>query len=94
MPRPSNPQVRIYRPVYNVLRELSEREGIILSDLVSVILFRVALENPSLLKVVLTEEFGMDYEDAYEIAESLGDRMLEEITRYENKEKEEVKAVA
>ncbi len=91
MPRPNNPQVRIYRPVYKVLKELAEEEGIVLSDLISVILFRVALENPSLLKVVLTEEFGIDYEDAYEIAETLGAKMLEEITRYESKG---VKAIA
>jgi len=88
-----NPLVRVYRPVYEVYRTVARKNGISLSDLVSTILLRVALESPSLVKVVLREDFGMDYSDAWDAAEDLEYLMREKIREAWEKTKEEIEKI-
>ncbi len=91
-----NPSIRVYRPVYEVYKTIAKENGISLSDLVSTILMRVALEGPSIVKVALIEDFGMDYSDAWDIAEDLTDLMnekLEEEAREEGNEEKKKEAV-
>lgn len=76
-----NPFVRVWKPVYEVYKAIADDYGMRISDLVSTILVRVATENPSLIKVIGVEEFGLDYNDAWDMAADLEDLMNEALKK-------------
>ena len=76
-----NPLVRIYRPVYNAYKYAAQENEVSLSDLISRILWRVAREDLSIVKVVFAEDFRMEYNDAWDAARDLEDAMIEEENR-------------
>ena len=86
--------VRVWRPVHEAYRDLSNEANIMLSDLVSLVLLYAAFQEP-LITYVLQEEFELNFEAARKYAKELKDRIIENLEVLEVVEgvpEEEIKA--
>jgi len=67
--------VRVWKEVYDIYKEISDRYNIILSNLVSVALLRAAIEQ-IILTEVLHIWFDIDFNEARKIAEEVHKKAL------------------
>lgn len=88
--------VRIWKELANIIEDLSDRYGYVMSDLISAILV-VALTNPSVVAQALYDWFDVDWkeakETAYQIAAAIRYVVEEEEEELEGEAKEKVKVV-
>ena len=66
--------VRIWRRIYEPYRNLSKEAKITASDLISLVLYHTAFDEP-LIAYILQEEFDIDFELAKDFASKLASDM-------------------
>lgn len=65
---------RIWRSIYKPYRSLSKEAKITVSDLISLVLYHTAFDEP-LIAYILQEEFEIDFETAKDYASKLASDM-------------------
>ena len=66
--------IRIWKGVYEPYRDLGKDARITISDLISLVLYHTAFDEP-LIIYILQEEFGIDFDTAKEYATKLAEAM-------------------
>lgn len=94
----ARPHIRIWPPVYEVLKAVARNHRLQISDLVSTIVLWTSFNDPSSVITALVEVYGLDYEEAKAVAldlrgyvRELIEMMTEEEADGSNNEKERQK---
>ena len=80
--------VRIWKGLHEILRDLSDEYGYVMSDLASAILLE-ALQNEAIVFSALVEWFDVDIEEARETARKVS-QLVRTIVRIEEEAEEDV----
>jgi len=74
--------IRVWKDLYDVYKEVSDKAKIILSDFISLILLYAGVKEWLLISYVLQKEFDLKYEEAYEYATFIRDNLRKVMKEY------------